>query len=117
MVETRFHALLFGAMLGALVVGLCVYFSDWMVLTEWLGWTKSQFFLTVVGFGLTGTILDSILGDVLQAKYRLGEGDFLDRPMEYPTKKPDKGFAFITNDVVNGTTGLVVLIISWVVIF
>jgi uncharacterized membrane protein len=106
-----------GAILGSVAIGFCVYLRDWMMLTEWLGWTKFQFFLLVAGFGLMGTIVDSLLGDLFQAKYRTGEGDFLDRPIGNPTQKPDKGFQFMNNDVVNFTTGLVILIIAWVMLF
>ncbi|MFZ9431822.1 MAG: DUF92 domain-containing protein [Bacteroidia bacterium] len=106
-----------GAIIGSVAVGLCVYLSDWMVLTEGLGWTKWQFFLMVAGFGLMGTIVDSFLGDLFQAKYRTGEGDFLDRPIGDPTQKPDKGFRFMNNDVVNFTTGLLILIIAWTMFF
>lgn len=106
-----------GAIIGSVAVGLCVYLSDWMVLTEWLGWTKWQFFLLVASFGLMGTIVDSFLGDLFQAKYRTGEGDFLDRPIGDPTQKPDKGFRFMNNDVVNFTTGWLILIIAWTMFF
>ncbi len=105
----------FGAILGAVAVGLCVCIDDWEVLGNLMGWCKMEIFIAVAGFGVIGTLIDSILGDLLQAKYRSVDGELLDRPEGGDVNYPEKGFAFVSNDVVNFMTGLLVLIIAWAV--
>ena len=107
----------FGAILGAVAVGLCICIDDWEVLGNLMGWYKMEIFIAVAGFGVIGTLIDSILGDLLQAKYRSVDGELLDRPEGGDVKYPQKGFAFVSNDVVNFTTGLVVFIVAWAVFF
>jgi len=80
-----------------------------------MGWCKMEIFIAVAGFGVIGTLIDSILGDLLQAKYRSVDGELLDRPEGVDVNYPEKGFAFVSNDVVNFMTGLLVLIIAWAV--
>jgi uncharacterized protein (TIGR00297 family) len=105
----------FGAILGAVAVGLCVCMDDWEVLGNLMGWCKIEIFIAVAGFGVIGTLIDSILGDLLQAKYRSVDGELLDRPDGGGVNYPEKGFALISNDIVNFLTGLLVLIIAWAV--
>ena len=105
----------FGAILGAVAVGLCVCIDDWEVLGNLMCWCKMEIFIAVAGFGVIGTLIDSVLGDLLQAKYRSVDGELLDRPEGSDVNYPEKGFAFVNNDAVNVLTGLLVLIIAWAV--
>ena len=105
----------FGAILGAVAVGLCVYMDDWEVLGNLMGWCKIEIFIAVAGFGVIGTVIDSILGALLQAKYRSVDGELMDGPKLGSLNAPDKGFVFVNNDAVNFLTGLLVLIIAWAV--
>jgi len=107
----------FGAILGAVAVGLCVCIDDWEVLANLMGCCKMEIFIAVAGFGVIGTLIDSILGDLLQAKYRSVDGELLDRPEGGDVKYPEKGFAFVSNDVVNFMTGLLVLMVACAVFF
>ena len=107
----------FGAILGAVAVGLCVCIDDWELLANLMGWCKMEIFIAVAGFGVIGTLIDSILGDLLQAKYRSVDGELLDRPEGGDVNYPEKGFAFVSNDVVNFMTGLLVLMVAWAVFF
>lgn len=107
----------FGAILGAVAVGLCVCIDDSEVLGNLMGWCKMEIFISVAGFGVIGTLIDSILGDLLQAKYRSVDGELLDRSKGGDVNYPEKGFAFVSNDVVNFMTGLLVLMVAWAVFF
>lgn len=60
-------------------------------------------FLTVTVFGFAGSVLDSVLGATIQAKYKLEDGSGLTERPEIGNKKLTKasGFAFVNNDTVN----------------
>lgn len=66
----------------------------------------------IVLSGLAGSVLDSIMGDLLQAKYISAEtGDLTEKPCENDVKnRLIKGFAFITNDAVNLLSSLTVAV-------
>ncbi len=77
---------LFASLLGSLAVSAVV-----PSLGNW------KLFVIVALCGFLGSILDSLLGDVLQAKYRDGNGQVSD----FPSGNLISGYSFITNDVVN----------------
>ena len=96
----------FGALLGGTLMAVFVFWTD----LSGLG-SKSYLFLLVLIFGFIGSILDSVLGALFQAKYRNSAGHFVDSSDE--GKRPlAAGFGWITNDVVNGITGTLMLLLS-----
>lgn len=62
----------------------------------------SHDFLLVGGFGFLSNVLDSILGALLQVKYRAPDGSITEVPMIDGVSLPKvSGIRFISNDVVN----------------
>ena len=73
--------------------------------------SERYLFLLVLIFGFFGSILDSVLGALFQAKYKNSAGHFVDSSDE--GKRPlAAGFVWITNDVVNGITGTLMLLLA-----
>lgn len=57
-------------------------------------------FLIVFGLGIIGCIIDSVLGILLQRKFRAKNGELRDTP-EFRGDLPISGFAFVSNNTVN----------------
>lgn len=64
------------------------------------GWS-GMIFVTILG--LLGSILDSIIGIVLQSKYMGSKGNLQDKSSN-PNEKPVRGFKIITNNAINFIT-------------
>lgn len=107
----------FGAMVGALSVGIFVFVYQFEKGHLLLGMTSLCAFGWVVCLGIIGSVVDSLLGDLLQAKYRLPNGEITDTRAKNSKEKPIRGFAFITNDGVNFLTGLLLVMIAGCFIF
>jgi uncharacterized protein (TIGR00297 family) len=71
-------------------------------------------FGVVVFCGFAGMLLDSIIGSRLQARYRTQNGSYAEYILENENVKPDKGFAWITNDLVNLLSNIIMTIIGTV---
>jgi len=108
----------FGAILGSVMIAVFVFLHEWQ--TDMFGsdWLLLQGFGVIVVAGFFGTILDSLLGDLIQAKFKNGEGLWSDKPWPGQSMSmPTKGFGFVTNDLVNALTGVIVvglLIYYWI---
>ena len=78
-------------------------------------------FAVLVGFGgFVGAVLDSFLGATIQAQYREEdpEGAFHDTPRTGDRdRKPDRGFRFVTNDIVNLMSGSLAVVIGALALF
>jgi len=80
-----------GGVLGALVIS--------PLALPFFGWTG---FLLVFLCGILGSILDSVMGAALQAKYSLPDGKMTERPVLEETPLPlARGISWINNDTVN----------------
>lgn len=83
-----------GSMVGALLIGAsCVPFYD-----------NSLLFCIIMGFlaGMAGSLLDSVLGATVQAKYEdVQSGLITEKEEPGVTVKKVSGFRWITNDLVN----------------
>ncbi len=71
-------------------------------------------FIIIIGSGFLGTYIDSILGELVQAKYRNIKGQVTE--ISHGTKKI-KGIAFINNDVVNFLSPISVILIYYFSLF
>lgn len=72
-------------------------------------------FAVLVGFGgFVGAVLDSFLGATVQAQYQAeDDGPFNDAPLDGDrSRKPDRGFRYITNDMVNFLSGSAAVLIA-----
>jgi len=72
-------------------------------------------FAVLVGLGgFVGAVLDSFLGATIQAQYQeVEDGPFHDAPISGARdRKPDRGFRFITNDMVNFISGSLAVLIG-----
>jgi uncharacterized membrane protein len=100
------------------MIAVFVFLHEWQ--TDMFGsdWLLLQGFGVIVVAGFFGTILDSLLGDLIQAKFKNGEGLWSDKPWPGQSMSmPTKGFGFVTNDLVNALTGVIVvglLIYYWI---
>lgn len=82
--------------LGGAAIGSCLVALLAIGSFGWKGW------LTVFLFGMVGSLLDSLLGTLLQAKYHLPSGGLTERPLlEGVPLRLASGIAWVTNDVVN----------------
>jgi len=75
-----------------------------------LGSTASLLWIVVI-FGFMGSVLDSVLGVLFQAKYMDESGHLVDSS-EGGTRALGKGYRWITNDVVNAVTGILMLLVA-----
>lgn len=74
-------------------------------------------FITVIGAGLLGSIVDSIIGATIQAQYQCGTcGKITEKKIHCQTTKTKltSGFNLVDNDVVNGICALSGALISWI---
>ena len=70
--------------------------------------------------GFTGMLLDSVLGSLLQAKYRLPQdGGLSDSPFgtDQSMLKPVKGFEWVTNDAINLLSNFVVVLVAAFILY
>lgn len=95
-----------GALLGGVSIAIFVLWSEFSS----LGSSTSLFWVVVV-FGFMGSVLDSVLGVLFQAKYMDESGHLVDSS-EGGTRALGKGFRWITNDVVNAVTGILMLLVA-----
>lgn len=85
-----------GALLGALVIGVF----------------KMDYFWIIVISGFSGSVLDSVLGLIFQAKYKR-DGQITD----LESVDLIGGYRFVTNDLVNVLSNLIVVGICWFFVF
>lgn len=95
-----------GAFLGAVSIAIFVFWSE----LSSLGSSVSIFWLVAV-FGFIGSILDSVLGVLFQAKYLDEMGNQVDSS-ESGRRSMAAGYRWVTNDVVNAVTGVLMLLVA-----
>ena len=95
-----------GALLGAVFIAIFVF---WTELSS-LGSSVSAFCLVAV-FGFIGSILDSVLGVLFQAKYLDEMGNQVDSS-DTGRRSMAAGYRWVTNDVVNAVTGVLMLLVA-----
>ena len=95
-----------GAFLGAVSIAIFVF---WTELSS-LGSSVSAFWLLAF-FGFIGSILDSVLGVLFQAKYLDDSGNQVDSS-ESGSRSLNAGYRWVTNDVVNAVTGVLMLLVA-----
>jgi len=95
-----------GAFLGAVSIAIFVFWSE----LSSLGSSVSIFWLVAV-FGFIGSILDSVLGILFQAKYLDEMGNQVDSS-ESGRRSMAAGYRWVTNDVVNAVTGVLMLLVA-----
>ena len=105
-----------GAVIGAVSIGVCIYFNDWIELKKALDWSETQIFLSVVSLGIVGTIIDSTIGDLFQGKYTQSDGLLSDVP-DKENLLIAQGVIWVTNDRVNAMTGFVTLLLGGLILF
>jgi uncharacterized protein (TIGR00297 family) len=95
-----------GAFLGAVSIAIFVF---WTELSS-LGSSVSAFWLVAV-FGFIGSILDSVLGVLFQAKYLDEMRNQVDSS-DSGRRSMAAGYRWVTNDVVNAITGVLMLLVA-----
>jgi len=95
-----------GAFLGAVSIAIFVF---WTELSS-LGSSVSAFWL-IAFFGFIGSILDSVLGVLFQAKYLDDSGNQVDSS-DTGRRSMAAGYRWVTNDVVNAVTGVLMLLVA-----
>ena len=95
-----------GAFLGAVSIAIFVF---WTELSS-LGSSVYTFWL-IAFFGFIGSILDSVLGVLFQAKYLDDSGNQLDSS-DSGRRSMAAGYRWVTNDVVNAVTGVLMLLVA-----
>jgi uncharacterized membrane protein len=95
-----------GALLGGVSIAIFVLWSEFSL----VGSSTSLFWIVVV-FGFMGSVLDSVLGVLFQAKYMDESGHLVDSS-EGGTRTLGKGYRWVTNDVVNAVTGILMLVVA-----
>jgi uncharacterized membrane protein len=95
-----------GAFLGAVSIAIFVF---WTELSS-LGSSTSLFWIVVV-FGFMGSVLDSVLGVLFQAKYLDDSGNQVDSS-DSGRRSLNAGYRWVTNDVVNAITGVLMLLVA-----
>jgi uncharacterized protein (TIGR00297 family) len=95
-----------GAFLGAVSIAIFVFWSEFPS----LGSSASLLWIVVV-FGFIGSILDSVLGVLFQAKYLDEMGNQVDSS-DSGRRSLNAGYRWVTNDVVNAITGVLMLLVA-----
>ena len=95
-----------GAFLGAVSIAIFVFWSEFPS----LGSSASLLWIVVV-FGFIGSILDSVLGVLFQAKYLDDSGNQVDSS-DSGRRSLNAGYRWVTNDVVNAITGVLMLLVA-----
>jgi uncharacterized membrane protein len=95
-----------GAFLGAVSIAIFVLWSEFSS----LGSTASLLWIVVV-FGFMGSVIDSVLGVLFQAKYLDEMGNQVDSS-DGGRRSMAAGYRWITNDVVNAVTGILMLLVA-----
>jgi uncharacterized membrane protein len=95
-----------GAFLGAVSIAIFVF---WTELSS-LGSSVYTFWL-IAFFGFIGSILDSVLGVLFQAKYSDEMGNQVDSS-DSGRRSMAAGYRWVTNDVVNAITGVLMLLVA-----
>jgi uncharacterized membrane protein len=95
-----------GAFLGAAAISVFAFYSDFTL----LGDHKNLFWLVLI-FGVFGSIMDSVLGAIFQAKYLDETGKLVDSSAG-GRRALGKGIEWVTNDVVNAITGVLMLLVA-----
>ena len=95
--------------LGALLIGLLSLF----VLPESIPWYN--YLIPVTVFGYMGTILDSFLGTI-QGKYYTKDGDMWDDVPPSGIYESVIGYSFITNNMVNFVSNLLIVLMAFYIL-
>ncbi len=88
-----------GGFLGAMLIAILSYFKM----------KGFSVFLFVTAFGFLGTVIDSILGELLEAKYYNKEKNKI---MEEENGTLFSGYSFITNNIVNFSSNFLVFLLA-----
>jgi len=107
---------LFGGVLGALLIASCVFLisQERFVIAEMKIWVV---FGWIFLLGMVGTLVDSIIGEVFQAKYLTKNGELTDNSEIRSDDKPSMGYSWINNDGVNFISNAIVTVLMYWVIF
>lgn len=96
----------FGALIGAAIIAAFTFVENGTFLFSIGG---LRLFLKVLMFGILGSLVDSILGKLFQAKYQSSSGGFSDVPNGLNTNVLG-GFGWCSNDWVNFFSGVLTII-------
>lgn len=95
---------LVASVVGALFIGLFTY-----------RYHNGAGVILVAAMGLLGSLIDSVLGVLLQVKYEGRNRKWQDTP-EYKGQEPVAGLAWVSNNAVNLMTLCLVALITWLII-
>lgn len=95
-----------GAFVGTVSIAIFVLWSEFSSLGN-----SASLFCIVVVFGFIGSILDSVLGVLFQAKYLDEMGSQVDSS-DSGRRSLNAGYRWVTNDVVNAVTGILMLLVA-----
>ena len=106
--------------LAATVVGATTSAFLAMLLFHSFGYalpTGPDAFFFIIACGIVGSLVDSVLGVLMQAKYRCpGEGDLVETPPCGAQAALVSGYAWVTNDAVNLMSGVAVVLLGLLVV-
>ena len=81
--------------------------------------TGPDAFFFIIACGVVGSLVDSVLGVVMQAKYRCpndAEGGLVETPPCGAQAALVSGYAWVTNDAVNLMSGIAVVLLGLLVV-
>ena len=67
--------------------------------------------------GFAGMLADSLLGSIFQARYQLNDGSVTESAAMALSKTPEKGWSWMTNDLVNLLSNILVTAMLWLLIY
>jgi uncharacterized protein (TIGR00297 family) len=105
-----------GGLFGAFMIACCVFLvSDGGQFIA--GFALWKAFGMVFVFGFMGTILDSLLGELVQAKYVGEDGELRDNQDSLKNEIPQFGWRWMNNDRVNILSNLAITLMAYFLYF